>query len=256
MEYNFDAKGAIKELVAWIRDWFDTNGGEKAIIGISGGKDSSVAAALCVEALGKDKVIGVTMPNGEQSDYHDSILLINHLGIEHIDINIKDAVVSIENAIGDCSEQTRINLPPRIRMSALYAVSQSNKGRVVNTCNASENYVGYSTKWGDNVGDFSLFGRLTTYEIVKIGIELGLPDHLVYKTPSDGLCGKTDEDNLGVTYRDINRILRCYEMDQVSEETVEKINEMYDNSRFKEDVLYLPTFVPSLKVLYSKNKEM
>lgn len=250
MGYNFNAKGAIKELVVWIRDWFDTNGGEKAIIGISGGKDSSVAAALCVEALGKDRVIGVTMPNGEQSDYHDSMLLINHLGIKHIDINIKDAVDSIENAIGDCSEQTRINLPPRIRMSVLYAVSQSNKGRVVNTCNASENYVGYSTKWGDNVGDFSPLGGLTTDEIVDMGIELGLPDHLVYKIPSDGLCGKTDEDNLGVTYRDINRFIRSYEVDQVSDETAEKIEQMYDNSRFKEDVLNLPTYIPPFKILY------
>ena len=251
MEYNFDAKRAIKELVAWIRDWFDTNGGEKAIVGISGGKDSSVAAALCVEALGKDRVIGVTMPNGEQSDYHDSMLLINHLGIEHIDINIKDAVDSIENAIGNCSEQTRINLPPRIRMSALYAVSQSNRGRVVNTCNASENYVGYATKWGDNVGDFSPLGGLTTGEIVDMGIELGLPDHLVYKIPSDGLCGKTDEDNLGVTYRDINRFIRCYETDQLLDKAVEKIKKMYDNSRFKEDILNLPTYIPSLNVLYS-----
>ncbi|MBR1888323.1 MAG: NAD(+) synthase, partial [Bacteroidales bacterium] len=156
----FDAKRVKDACIQWIRDWFEENGpGCNAVLGISGGKDSSVCAALCVEALGKDRVIGVTMPNGVQPDIADSIKLINHLGIKRYDINIGaafDALMSeVEAKLGSsASDQTRINMAPRLRMTAVYAVSQSNNGRVVNTCNLSEDWVGYSTRWGDAAGDF------------------------------------------------------------------------------------------------------
>ena len=190
----FDAKKVKDACVQWIRDWFEENGpGCNAVLGISGGKDSSVCAALCVEALGKERVIGVTMPNGVQPDIADSIKLINHLGIK----------------LGEsASSQTRINMAPRLRMTAVYAVSQSNNGRVVNTCNLSEDWVGYSTRWGDAAGDFSPLGGLTVQEVVEVGKVLGLPIDLVEKTPSDGLCGKTDEDNLGFTYAVLDKYIR------------------------------------------------
>lgn len=210
----FDAKKVKDACVQWIRDWFEENGpGCNAVLGISGGKDSSVCAALCVEALGKERVIGVTMPNGVQPDIADSIKLINHLGIKRYDINIGAAfnalMAEVEAKLGaSASDQTRINMAPRLRMTAVYAVSQSNNGRVVNTCNLSEDWVGYSTRWGDAAGDFSPLGGLTVQEVVEVGKVLGLPIDLVVKTPSDGLCGKTDEDNLGFTYAVLDKYIR------------------------------------------------
>ena len=217
-EYKFDAKKTKDEVVAWIRKFFEENGpGCNAVLGISGGKDSSVCAALCAEALGKDRVIGVLMPNGEQADIDMSLLLVKHLGIPYIVVNIKDA---FDGAIGaikagqqhgmdlTLSNQTMVNLAPRIRMATVYAVSQSMNGRVVNTCNQSEDWVGYSTRYGDAAGDFGPLGKLTVQEVKAIGRECGLPDVLVDKAPSDGLCGKTDEDNLGFTYAMLDQYLR------------------------------------------------
>ena len=208
----FNAKETKDRCVAWIREWFEANGkGCNAVIGISGGKDSSIVAALCVEALGRDRVIGVLMPNGVQADISDSELLVSHLGIRSYTVNIRAAVEGVLSALPaemPVSEQTRINLPPRIRMSTLYAISQSNNGRVANTCNLSENWVGYSTRYGDDAGDFSPLGMLTVREVLAVGAELDLPESLVLKVPSDGLCGKTDEDNLGFTYAMLDTYIR------------------------------------------------
>ena len=208
----FNAKETKDRCVAWIREWFEANGkGCNAVIGISGGKDSSIGAALCVEALGRDRVIGVLMPNGVQADISDSELLVSHLGIRSYTVNIRAAVEGVLSALPaemPVSEQTRINLPPRIRMSTLYAISQSNNGRVANTCNLSENWVGYSTRYGDDAGDFSPLGMLTVREVLAVGAELDLPESLVLKVPSDGLCGKTDEDNLGFTYAMLDTYIR------------------------------------------------
>ena len=214
MAYEFHVEQVTEELIQWIRDWFAKNGPmSPAVIGISGGKDSSVVAALCVEALGKERVIGVTMPNGVQPDIADSHRLIDFLGIRSYEVNIGaafDALMGeVEARLGhSASDQTRINMAPRLRMTALYAVSQSNNGRVANTCNLSEDWVGYSTRYGDAAGDFSPLGGLTVAEVVAIGKEIGLPVDLVEKTPSDGLCGKTDEDNLGFTYAVLDRYIR------------------------------------------------
>ena len=218
MMKTFNAKEVKDQVVQWIRDWFEQNGpGCNAVIGISGGKDSSVVAALCAEALGVDRVIGVTMPNSVQPDIDDSMKLINHLGIRHINLNIGSAykalmgevekeLMNSQNAV--VSRQTIINMPPRLRMTTLYAISQSMNGRVANTCNLSEDWVGYSTRYGDAAGDFSPLGGLTVQEVKAIGKELGLPIDLVDKTPSDGLSGKSDEDNLGFTYAVLDRYIR------------------------------------------------
>ena len=209
-KYTFDAQKTKDACVAWIRDFFEKNGpGCNAVIGISGGKDSSIVAALCVEALGKDRVIGVLMPCGEQADIDMAKLLCSHLDIQSHIVNIKDGVEGITNAIPfPLSDQARINLPPRIRMSTLYAVSQCFNGRVANTCNLSEDWVGYSTRYGDSVGDFSPCSQITVTEMKQIGRLLGLPACLVDKVPSDGLCGKTDEDNLGFTYAELDVYIR------------------------------------------------
>lgn len=216
-EYSFDAKTVKNQVVQWIRDWFEVNGkGCNAVIGISGGKDSSIVAGLCVEALGKERVIGVTMPNGVQKDISDSMKLINHLGIKYCCVNIGETYNALMKEVKeqlatigkDVANQTVINMPPRLRMTALYAVSQSCNGRVANTCNLSEDWVGYSTRYGDAAGDFSPLGGLTVQEVKAIGKELGLPIELVEKTPSDGLCGKSDEDNLGFTYATLDKYIR------------------------------------------------
>ena len=214
---EFNPKEVKDQVVQWIRDWFEQNGpGCNAVIGISGGKDSSIVAGLCVEALGRDRVIGITMPNGVQKDISDSMKLINHLGIRYFNVNIGDTyntlMGEVKEQLGtqglEVTSQTIINMPPRLRMTTLYAVSQSMNGRVANTCNLSEDWVGYSTRYGDAAGDFSPLGGLTVQEVIAIGKELGLPIELVVKTPSDGLCGKSDEDNLGFTYAVLDKYIR------------------------------------------------
>ena len=232
----FDAAKVKCEAVAWIRNWFEKNGkGCKAVVGISGGKDSSVAAALCVEALGKDRVIGVLMPNGEQSDIAMSRLLVSHLGIEHYVVNIHDGyqglLGEVRQALGTVSRDTEINLAPRLRMSTLYAVAQSRNGRVANTCNLSEDWVGYSTRYGDSAGDFSPLSMLCVREVKALGRELGLPECLVDKVPIDGLCGQTDEEKLGFTYATLDAYIR----DGIEPDAATKarIDRLYELNRFK-----------------------
>lgn len=241
----FNAKKVKDELVQWIRDWFEENGpGCNAIVGISGGKDSTVVAALCVEALGNDRVIGVLMPNGIQSDINDAHNVVNYLGIRHLTVNIKYSIYDLFDAMPclvdcpdgkyeyfDISEQTKVNLPPRIRMATLYAISQSMNGRVSNNCNLSEDWVGYSTRYGDSVGDFSPLSRLTVAEVKAIGYELGLPKEFIEKVPSDGLCGKTDEDNLGFTYEVLDRYIRIGICEDP--ETKARIDKLHEKNLFK-----------------------
>ena len=242
----FNAKKVKDEIVQWIRGWFKENGPEcNAIIGISGGKDSTVVAALCCEALGKDRVIGVMMPCGIQDDIDKSYEVVKHLGIKYIKANIYDAVhevmESIQYGIHDgyrltpesfpLSDQTKINLPPRIRMATLYAISQTLNGRVSNNCNYSEDWVGYSTRWGDSVGDFAPLADLTVTEVKAIGYELGLPAEFIEKVPSDGLCGKTDEDNLGFSYEVLDRYIRTGACDDV--EAKAKIDYLHEKNMFK-----------------------
>ena len=233
---NFNAKEVKDKIVQWIKDWFEENGdGCKAVVGISGGVDSSVVAALCVEALGVDRVMGVQMPNNVQSDISDAYMLIEHLGIDSVVININESVSNIVKEMllnyVSVSEQTVINLPPRIRMSTLYAVSQSVNGRVANTCNLSEDWVGYNTRYGDSVGDFSPLSDLTKTEVKEIGRVLGLPDVLVDKVPTDGLCGKTDEDNFGFTYDELDKYIREGVIENIEHQ--EKIEYLHNKNLFK-----------------------
>ncbi len=244
----FDANKVKNECVEWIRNFFEENGkGCNAVLGISGGKDSSVAAALCVEALGKDRVIGVLMPQGEQHDIDKAYQLVNHLGIKHYEVNIKNAVDAVFSAFPEnleITKQARENLPPRIRMSTLYTVSQSCNGRVCNTCNLSEDWVGYSTRYGDSVGDFSPMSNLTVAEVKEIGHLLGLPAELVEKVPIDGLCGKTDEENLGFTYAQLDRYIRTGEIDDL--EKKELIDRKHRINLFK--LQLMPSFDPGIEV--------
>ncbi|MCR5294384.1 MAG: NAD(+) synthase [Lachnospiraceae bacterium] len=227
-------------LIAYIRNYFEENGpGAAAVVGISGGKDSSVVAALLKEALGAERVVGILMPNGIQPDIADSEAIVELLGIPHITVNIKegfDGMVAAMNSelskgalagTTELSRDSRINLPPRLRMSVLYAVAQAlpGGGRVANTCNRSEDYIGYSTKYGDAAGDFTILSNLCVHEVIQIGEILGLPEYLTKKTPSDGLSGLSDEDKIGFTYAVLDRYILTGECEDPA--IREKIDRMH-----------------------------
>lgn len=245
---KFNAVEVKNKCVEWIRNFFKENGeGCNAVVGISGGKDSSIVAALCVEALSKGRVFGVLMPNGFQSDIECSYSLCKHLGIDFALVPIGHTINTLRYDIlgafdyNDClSEQAEINLPARIRMTTLYAIAQSMNGRVANTCNLSEDWIGYSTRYGDSVGDFSPLSNLTVTEIKQIGRVLELPDNLIDKVPSDGLCGKTDEDNLGFTYNVLDNYIRTGKIKD--QEVKKKIDMMHEKNLFK--LQLMPSFQP------------
>ncbi|WP_315119789.1 NAD(+) synthase [uncultured Clostridium sp.] len=210
MRKDFNEERECKNIINWIREYFKAQPNAKgAIIGISGGKDSSVAAKLLVEALGKERVFGVLMPNGEQKDIDDSLRVVDILGINYKIVNIEKAYNGLLEAIQEesLSIDAKVNIPPRLRMTTLYGIAANMHYRVCGTGNKSEGFVGYTTKWGDNAFDFNPIGDLTTEEVVAIGDVLGLPYELVHKTPNDGLSGKSDEEKLGFTYRQVNEYI-------------------------------------------------
>ena len=233
---NFNAEQAIENITTWIRKYFEENASPttKAVIGIYGGNDSSVASALCVRALGKERVIGVLMPQGEQADIEFSKLLVKTLDIQNYIINIGESVNSFMTEIRkhiEPSGQAIVNTPARIRMTTLYAVAATVGGRVVNTCNLSEDWVGNSTRYGDSAGDFSPLSELTVTEVKLVGKAAGLPAEFIDKVPSDGLCGKSDEDNLGFSYEVLDRYIRTGEIEDAV--VKEKIDRLYEKNLFK-----------------------
>ena len=248
MMNNFNAKKTKDEIVQWIRDYFRHNGPDcNAVIGISGGKDSTIVAALCCEALGKDRVIGVLMPQGVQSDIDVARDVVKYLDIDPHEINIAGAVNMLlesgrTGGLVD-SKQARVNLPARIRMATLFMVAQSRNGRVANTCNASENFVGWQTVGGDGFGQFSPLSKLTVTEVKAVGRELGLPEKFIEKAPADGLTGKTDEDNFGFTYDFLDKYIRTGEFGGDTA-TAAKIDRMHEANLFKD--LPMPTYDPTL----------
>ena len=240
----FNAKEVKNQIIEWIRDYFQNNAAPeaKAIVGISGGKDSSVTAALCTEALGRERVLGVLMPQGAQDDIDVSYALCETLKIPYIEINIEKSVCELREAVTNSglsfNTVAAFNTPARIRMTTLYAVSGIMGGRVANTCNLSEDWVGYATKFGDGAGDFSPLSDLTVTEVRAVGRELGLPPKFIDKTPIDGLCGKTDEDNLGFTYALLDRYIR----EGICEDSAikEKIDNLYKMNLHKQ--IPMPAF--------------
>lgn len=250
---NENLKQLNNKLNTWIKEKMVDTGGVKAVIGISGGKDSSVAAALCVNALGRENVIGILMPDGIQGDIDDAIDLCNVLGISYTIANIStmtsafiDLISSIENEhFPKISNQTKLNIPPRVRMTLLYAISQSiEDSRVINTSNISEDWIGYATIYGDTAGAFSPLGMLTSDEVIQIGEYIGLPERFLIKTPSDGLTGKTDEDIFGFSYNVLNKYIR----EGICEDPIikEQIDRMHKYSRHK--FLPIPMFSPALPI--------
>lgn len=238
-------KTLTRNVVNWTKSILEKNRQTKVVIGISGGKDSSVVAAICAKAIGPENVIGVMMPCGIQKDIGDSQKLIDFLGIKSTTVNIGNAFNDLCNAINlgvELSYDTKTNLPARLRMSTLYAVAQTVGGFVANTCNLSEDTVGYATLYGDNAGSFAAISKLTTEEVMEIGDDLGLPFELVHKVPIDGLQPKTDEDKLGFTYHEVNELIRK----GIKGPHFEKIMDMYRKNKFKLDIVRIPYFDPHL----------
>jgi len=244
--YTFDAKKATQQCIAWIQDWFEKNGkGCKAVLGMSGGKDSTVAAALCAKALGKENVIGVAIPDKNQS-INEADEICEYLGINYKEICIEHVTKAFLDL--NCGEpwtpQTEQNMPPRVRMITLMMVAQTCNGRLADTCNWSENYIGYLTIFGDGAGMFSPLGNLTVTEVRAIGHELGIPSKWVDKTPDDGLPHSSpDEVKLGFTYAELDHYIR--EGIEPEPEKKEKMDRLYRINQFKRDLLHIPTFTYS-----------
>ena len=227
MEFNPQIQ--LAGLLEWMAEQMHACHGKTAVIGISGGKDSSTVAALAVAAYGRENVLGVLMPDGVQPDIDYSQALVQHLDLPHTTINIHDAVQGVLNEMEKAgltpSRQTKVNLPSRVRMATLYAVAQSLPGGIViNTSNLSEDWVGYCTIYGDSAGAFSPLGMYTTEEVVALGRQLGLPEKFLIKPPSDGLTGKTDEDNLGFTYHAVNEYVRRGVVDADIKERIDALH--------------------------------
>lgn len=239
---TFKAKEVAGEIVEWLREYAKESNTYKVVLGISGGKDSTVAAALCCEAFGKENVYGVLMPCGHQTDIADSYRVCNILGIESFNIDIGgimgEAVITIDGKV-KITDDAGINMKPRIRMLTLYTIAQSIGARVCGTGNLSERLVGYCTKWGDMASDFNPLANLTCNEVVEIGIALGLPVDLINKTPADGLTNKTDEDRLGVSYDSIHNYIRLG-FESVDAEDAIRIAEL--NKKAKHKLGAIPSF--------------
>ena len=245
--YSFDAKKTKDEIVTWIRNYFRKNGSDcNAVIGMSGGKDSTIVAALCCEALGKDRVFGVIMPNTAMKDSDIAVEICEYLDIDYMDINIGEAYDSLTNELAandiKLSSNAATNLPARLRMSTLFMVAQSVNGRVANTCNFSEDYIGWATLFGDGAGQFSPLGKLTVTEVKQIGYELGLPKKFIEKIPADGLTDKSDEDNFGFTYQFLDRYIRTGDFGNDTA-TAARIDKMHDANAFK--LLPMPMYNPN-----------
>ena len=233
---DYDAEAATDDLIRWIRAFFKGSGGKTAVIGMSGGKDSTIVAALCEKALGKENVVGVILPDGEMRDsdiakraaelYCGKQYIFN---VSHLTEYIRAAGL---NVFGPATAVAKINMPARVRMTVLYYLAQClEHGRVANTCNLSEDWVGYATRYGDGAGDFAPLHDYTVQEVKAIGHYLGVPKEMVEKVPDDGLCGKTDEDSLGFTYEVLDRYIRTGECE--NQAVKEKIDQMHERNLFK-----------------------
>ena len=253
-EYNFDVKYHLERCIAWTRAWFDMNlPGRKAILGMSAGKDSTIAAAILARALGPENVIGVAMPDEGQTD-NGAEEICKYLGIKYINAPISGMTNAFKNMWREFddedfkwSKQAETNIPPRIRMTMLYAIAQTYNGVVINTCNFSEEYTGYLSIFGDGAGSMSPIAKLTCTEVIALGDELGLPYEWVHKVPDDGLPNSsTDEEKMGFSYEVLDNWIRNGE--RVDDETMNKIFTMNKNSQFKRDILNIPAYDPNLKV--------
>lgn len=242
--YNFDAKQTAEKLVKWLKDYFDNNGQPiNAVVGCSGGKDSTVVLAALTKAIGPDRIYAILMPNGEQADIDDSYKICEYLGLKPHVCNIQNAYNGVVGSVSgefEPTNQMRINLAPVLRMTTLKAISQCVNGRFTCNGNASEAYIGWFTIDGDDRGSVKPLINMTVTEVIQVGEALGLPDWMIHKTPTDGLCGQTDEDKFGFTYEVLDKYIRTGEIDDL--EVKAKIDDMHKRNAFK--LKPMPSFEP------------
>lgn len=245
LKLDFNVKEVHDKIIDFIHMFFSDKEGP-AVVGISGGKDSTICAALLAEALGPERVIGVMMPNGKQADIADSHQVIEMLGIQAMKVNIGPVYDALKtqidtSGIKDSPDQWlplfTTNTPARLRMVTLYGIAAQLGGFVVNTCNLSESIVGWETYGGDGFGDFAPIGRLTKTEVCFLGDYMELPKYLIYKIPSDGMCGASDEDKMGFTYEALDSYIR----NGIVPKEKDKILSMHKRSHFKHENIRIPT---------------
>lgn len=226
----------LEHRINWIRERVQASGCKGVVVGESGGKDSATVTALCVEALGKENVIGITMPcNSLSTDVEHAKLVADAFGIKLLEVNIASTFNTLKNTIEteqEISDLAAANIKPRLRMTTLYAVAQSLNYLVVGTDNLSEMVMGYFTKWGDGGYDFNPLGDLTMGEVLELGRELGVPEPILTKAPSAGLWeGQTDEKEMGVTYKAIEEYIKTGTTDPASLEVIERTNKRTQHKR-------------------------
>lgn len=238
--YGFYPEEAARKVAEGIREYAADKGG-KAVLGISGGKDSLVCARLAADALGPDNVCGVMMPNGTQGDLCDSLEAIKVTGIKSYAVDISKAYAALEDQLRyngvKPSQDTLINMAPRIRMTTLYAVAQTFGGIVLCTDNLDERLTGYFTFYGDGAGSYAPLRYLTVGEVVAIGMSLGLPERLVCKKPGDGLQPQGDEERMGIAYADLDALIRT---GVGTDEFKDRVTRRYAANRFKTDIVDIP----------------
>lgn len=231
--------------IDWIKEYVQNVGAEGIVVGNSGGKDSATVIAMSTKALGKDKVITVAMPcNSNNTDFEDAQLVANKFSVPLIKIDLTNTYTELENTINDSikeklSKDAKINIKPRLRMTTLYGIAQSLNYLVIGTGNLSEAMVGYTTKWGDNASDFNPIANFTVSEVITIGKYLGVPDKIINKAPNDGLGNQTDEEKMGITYKQIEEYIETGKTDISVMEKIEKKNK---SSKHKRETIPTYTF--------------
>lgn len=248
---EFDAKQEVENIVQFVRNYFSEHKLGGAVIGLSGGKDSAVVLALLHLALGKENVVALTLPcHSKNEDRSLADVVAKRYGVKVVNVDLSSTYDSEVETIAKSFKATdeellnsNINLKPRLRTSVLYyfaaALSQVHKKPyiVVGTSNKCELYVGYFTKGGDNVYDLSLIADFDVQEVIKLGEVLGVPAEVLYRAPSDGISGSTDEEKLGVTYKDISKYIN--DPNSVEKEVGAKIKKLHESNFHK---FVLPTY--------------
>lgn len=233
----------IDKIVLWIQDYVNKVGAKGVVIGNSGGKDSATVIALASLALGKEKVLTVGMPcQSKEKDLEDAKLVAQTFGVKILEINLTDTYEKLEKELNtkignELSEEAKINIKPRLRMTTIYAIAQNYNYLVMGTGNLCEAMVGYTTKWGDSASDFNPIANFTVDEVLKMGEILGVPEKIIKKTPSDGLSDKSDEEKMGITYKEVAEYI---EIGKTNEEKMKKIEKRYMNSKHKREKI--PTY--------------
>ena len=234
----------IEGIIKWIKEYVQETKSKGVVVGNSGGKDSATVIALCVKALGKENVLAVEMPcYSTQEELEDGLLIARTYDVKNVVIDIKNMYENLKETIENSgirlNNDSKANTKPRLRMTTLYAIAQTYNYLVVGTGNLCEKFVGYTTKWGDNASDFNPIANFTVEEVLEIGKALGVPEKILNKAPNDGLGGGTDEEKLGVSYKEITEYIKT---GTTNEEAIKKIEELHEKTNHKRNPI--PTYKP------------